>query len=98
MDLPLGAAVVWDGRFEITASAPGLRVQRLAGRQGRLSAAVRRRLADSPPGLRGGLPVIVDADGEVRCPLLEDVTGVAVRGLVGERLRAASGLVEREGA
>lgn len=97
LTLAPGVPAVWDGRFEITA-AEGARVERLAGRRRRLSAEARRRLAALPADVRGGLPVLLDAAGEVHCPLLEDIPGVRVRSLVGERLRAASGLVSREGA
>jgi tRNA(Ile)-lysidine synthase len=92
-DLP----TVWDGRFELTARRPGLHVQRLEGLARKLSAEAQRALNALPAGARGALPVIVE-DGQARCPLLEPVEGVTAESLVGPRLFAACGLVEREPA
>lgn len=58
-----GVAAVWDGRFEITASAPGWRVEAAAGRLARLSEADRRAVAGLPAAARGGLPVLIRDDG-----------------------------------
>lgn len=84
--------VVWDGRFEVEPT--GHETRRLAGLIARLPPDRRTALAGLPPGARGGLPAWVGADGSVSCPAL---TGEA-RSLVGERLRAAAGLVVSEPA
>jgi tRNA(Ile)-lysidine synthase len=78
---------VFDGRFEI---ASGAEVRRLSGLAGRLSPADRTVLRQIPAAARGALPVVVEADGSVRLAPLES--------LVGARLRAAAGLVQREPA
>lgn len=96
MALPIGRSVVWDGRYELTAAVEGLEVRRLRGLAARLSSDTRRRLRYLHRGARGSLPVVVDAAGGVACPLLDEVPGVSARSLIGERLAAASGLVERE--
>ncbi len=84
---PLRPPGVFDGRFEI---ATGAEVRRLSGLMGRLSPADRDRLRQVPAAARGALPAVVEADGSVRLAPLES--------LVGERLRAAAGLVQREPA
>lgn len=84
---PLRPPGVFDGRFEI---ATGAEVRRLSGLAGRLSPADRAILRRIPAAARGALPVVVEADGSVRIAPLES--------LVGERLRAAAGLVQREPA
>lgn len=94
--LPVGEAVVWDGRFQLEAAQAGLSVQRLAGLARRLPKAERAALLELPPAVRGGLPAIVAADGAVACPLLGAVSGVKATSLAGERLRAACGLIPRE--
>jgi tRNA(Ile)-lysidine synthase len=93
-----GAAAVWDGRFEIVVERPGLTVAALAGRSRRLSPAARLALSQVPAGARGGLPVILDANGDVTCALLEQTPGVFVRPLGHDRLLAACGTVSREPA
>lgn len=95
--LPVGRAAVWDGRYEFIAGRPGLEVRRLAGLASRLPADQRRRLGELPAAVRGALPAVV-GDGGVGCPVLAAIPDVAVRPLVGERLRAASGLIDRERA
>jgi len=94
--LVLGAAQVWDGRFEITTTRPGLRVRALAGLASRLEPAERKALAALPASLRPTLPTVIDAEGRVSCPALRPLDGVEVRSLVAGRLAAAAGLVERE--
>jgi tRNA(Ile)-lysidine synthase len=90
-------AVVWDGRFEFTATRPGLYVERLEGRSRKLDADVKRAVMALPASARPGLPTIVE-DGRVACPTLEPVAGVSVTALVHGRLVAACGLIEREPA
>ena len=77
--LPLtpGVVAIWDGRFEIAVDAPGLSVVPAAGRLAALPRADRAWLKTLPPGVRGGLPVLIRDDGsdpvlargraEVRC-------------------------------
>lgn len=96
LPLPVGAAVVWDGRFQLEAARGGLSVRRLAGLARRLPKAEQAALLELPPAVRGGLPAIVTADGAVACPLLGEACGVKARSVVGERLRAACGLIPRE--
>jgi tRNA(Ile)-lysidine synthase len=96
--LPPGAPTVWDGRYEITATAPGLTVRALAGLAARLPAAERASLRKIPPFERPTLPAIVDAQGAVSCPILAERDDMRFTPLILERLRAACGLVTREGA
>lgn len=77
---------VWDGRFEIT--GPG-EVRRLAGLATRLAPQARAMLRALPPAARGGLPVFVTGEAVRLAPL---------QSLVGERLRAAAGLIQLEPA
>jgi tRNA(Ile)-lysidine synthase len=92
---PVGAPVVWDGRFELTARRPGLEARALRGLAGRLPEPQRRALAAVPAAARPALPVVVDAAGAVDCPLLGGDAAEA-RELAWDRLRAAAGLVTRE--
>lgn len=82
---PLHPPGVWDGRFEIPS---GHEVRRLAGLTRRLSPAQQETVRGFPAAARGALPAHVDADGAVTLAGLDS--------LVGERLRAAAGLVQRE--
>jgi tRNA(Ile)-lysidine synthase len=96
--LPVGRAVVFDGRFELTARLPGL-VARLARRcAGRLSERERRFLRASPPAARLAAPLVVAADGSVSCPLFGPEAGVQTRGLIMGRLAGACGAVQDEAA
>lgn len=58
-----GRSAVWDGRFEITADRPSLRVEAAAGRLAQLSDRDRAALASLPPAARAAAPVLVDAEG-----------------------------------
>ena len=91
-----GRAVVWDGRFEAAASDQPLRIVPLRGRAAALPQAERRRLSALPVAARGGLPVVLDADGAASCPLLTPRPAVSVRSLTESRLRAALGAVVSE--
>jgi tRNA(Ile)-lysidine synthase len=93
--LPAGQPVVWDGRFELTSEAAQLEAWPLTGRARRLPPDQQRALAALPAAARPSLPAIVDADGGVSSPLL-GASPVRVVSLVGARLQAAAGLVERE--
>jgi tRNA(Ile)-lysidine synthase len=94
--LPPGEALVWDGRFEIRATEPGLMVRPLTGHAARLPGDQRRRLAEAPAGVRGALPLIVGEGDGPACPLLAQVRGVGVRVLAFQRFQAACGLIVRE--
>jgi tRNA(Ile)-lysidine synthase len=82
---PLQPPGVWDGRFEI---AEGHEVRRLAGLARRLPPSQQEAVRSFPAAARGALPAHVDRDGAV--------TLAGLNSLVGERLRAAAGLVQRE--
>jgi tRNA(Ile)-lysidine synthase len=88
-----GAATVWDGRFEITATEPGWRVEAAAGRLARLSEADRRAIAGLPPAARGGLPVLVREDGS---GAILAWRGADVRALGARRLGLALGETTQE--
>lgn len=94
--LPQGAETVWDGRFELGAARPGLRVQPLAGLAARLPAAQRRALSALPAAARPGLPAVIDAEGCVTCPILAEEASVSVRSLVQARFLAAVGAIGHE--
>jgi tRNA(Ile)-lysidine synthase len=95
--LPGGEEVVWDGRYAATAGAPGFTIRPVAGVAARLPRVERERLrAGLPAGLRRGLPALVDARGAVTSPVLTPNAGVSIASLVGDRFRAAAGLVDRE--
>jgi tRNA(Ile)-lysidine synthase len=89
--------VVWDGRFELAASHDGLEARRLAGLAAQLPPAERARLAAVRAPFRGALPALVGPHA-VSSPVLGETAGVTARSLMGERLRAAAGLVACEGA
>lgn len=63
LPLEAGAPAVWDGRYEITAHAPGWTVTAVAGLQARLPAEDRRILASVAPFARPTLPVLIRDDG-----------------------------------
>ncbi|MBD3834322.1 MAG: hypothetical protein IE910_13405 [Brevundimonas sp.] len=88
-----GAAAVWDGRFEITATEPGWRVEAAAGRRAKLSEADRRVLAALPAAARSGLPVLMRDDG--RGPILA-WREATVRALGARRLSLALGETTQE--
>ncbi len=98
VDAPSGRTVVWDGRFEVEAAAPGWRVAPLVGRAARLPRADRAALARVPAAARPALTVLVDVEGSVRLPApfgAGDAPGRAL-GLVGARLRLACAPPPRE--
>ncbi len=96
LPLPVGEAVVWDGRFEILAKEPGLTVVPLAGRAGRLGEPARLALAEVPAWARPALPAVVDSSGEAHLPNLTPNPCVSARDLTGERFAAAIGAVGDE--
>jgi tRNA(Ile)-lysidine synthase len=87
--LAAGPPKVWDGRFELTVEAGDVR--RLAGLARRLPADQQRALKAIPAAARGALPALLGPDGTVTCPALAGAAS-----LVGARLRAAAGLIDRE--
>ncbi|MDZ4052257.1 MAG: tRNA(Ile)-lysidine synthetase, partial [Phenylobacterium sp.] len=93
-DIPLeqDRPQVWDGRYEVQTTRPGLQVGALAGRMARLPPEARRRLAALPPAARKALPILSAADGEVRLMM----EGVSSRSLVQARFEAATGQISRE--
>jgi len=95
-DLAAGATLVWDGRFEVTAEAPGLQVAALGGAMARLDRPDRARLKAFPPWARGALPALVGADGSVRLPRPLGAGPASATPLAGARLAAACGWVARE--
>jgi len=104
LDLRVGEAAVWDGRWEVGAGAPGLRVQALAGLAARLAPADAATLAGVPASDRPSLPVLRDGEGRVRLARLataghdDHIEGAIgrVRLLVEHRFKAACGLMRRE--
>lgn len=86
-------AVVWDGRWEVQARGRGLRAAPLRAAQ--LPKAQQAALKVFPARARSTLPVLVGASAT--CPVIDTEAGVA-RSLVGSRLRAAAGLIQREPA
>ncbi|MNQ77455.1 tRNA(Ile)-lysidine synthetase [compost metagenome] len=93
LTLTPGVAVVWDGRFEITATEPGWRIEAAAGRLARLSPADRRVVAGLPAAARGGLPVLVREGGS---GAILAWRGGDVRALGARRLSLALGETTQE--
>ncbi|MGO4410873.1 PP-loop family protein, partial [Brevundimonas sp. M-11_2] len=83
LTLTPGVPSVWDGRFEITTSEPGWRVEAVAGRLARLSEADRRAVARLPAVARGGLPVLIgdDENGPILAWRVAHVRALAARRL-----------------
>lgn len=90
--LSAGEPLVWDGRFEVLAEAPGFRVAPLAGRMSQLSPEARRAVTALPAAARKALPVLIAADGAVTL----GAPGIEVRSLAQARFVAATGQVGRE--
>jgi tRNA(Ile)-lysidine synthase len=97
-ELPVGETIVWDGRYEITAAAPGLTVRPLQGLAARLPAAQRQALKGLPAAARPGLPAVLAPDGTVTCPILAEAKPTRARCLVMDRFEAATGRVDQEPA
>ncbi len=89
-------SLIWDGRFEARASAPGLSLAPLWGRAARLDRAVRPRLAALTPFVRRALPAVIDSSGAVTCPTITADPRVDIRGLIAGRLAGACGKVQNE--
>ncbi len=97
LELEPGVAAAWDGRFEITTSEPGWRVEAAAGMLARLSDADRRVAMGLPAAARGGLPVLVrdDAEGSLPGPILA-WRAASVQALGVRRLALALGETTQE--
>ena len=93
LDLTPGRPMIWDGRFEVLTSRHGWRVAAAAGRRKALSALDRRLLNALPPMARPSYPVLFREEGSR--PVLADAS-VETRCLVPDRLRLATGGVQRE--
>lgn len=87
---PLRPPGVWDGRFEITRGAC---VRALGHGLEALTAQEQAAARRLPARARRALPAVLDEAGKVSCPPL-----IGHASLVGERFRAAAGLVQREPA
>ena len=98
LQLPVGQPVVWDGRYEITAAVPGLKVRALQGLAARLPPDQRQALKALPAAARPSLPVILDAQGGVSCPILAGAETTRARCLMVDRFEAATGRVDQEPA
>lgn len=94
--LESGRFAVWDGRFEVRARAPGLKVAALSGLAARLDKALRPSLAALKPAVRRALPAVIDPSGAVTCPTLAPDSRVEIRSLVTARLAGSCGLVQKE--
>jgi tRNA(Ile)-lysidine synthase len=90
------AAQVWDGRFELLAHKPGLKVGPLRGLMSRLGPAEGPALKAAPALARPALPAVTTDREGVTCPILAEGSQVSVRCLVGERFMAACGLIVDE--
>ncbi len=88
-----GRAAIWDGRYEITADAPGLIVVPAHGRLAALAPADRARLSALPAAARSAVPVLI-RDGDPR-PVLA-APDVRMRPLVPLRLAGALDLMPHE--
>ncbi|MBX3481577.1 MAG: tRNA lysidine(34) synthetase TilS [Caulobacter sp.] len=94
--LPPNGTVVFDGRFELAARAPGLRVLPLDGHAARLADPERAALKTLPPEGRRALPLVTDGESLWTCPILADSAFVSARSLVLKRFEAFLGHVVRE--
>jgi tRNA(Ile)-lysidine synthase len=93
-----GAIAVWDGRFEITAREPGLKVRPLAGAMSRLTSADRLAVLQAHPLARPAMPLIERSDGLVFLPRHQPDAEAAGRSLITARLDAVSGVIDHETA
>ncbi len=94
-DVPLspGAPTVWDGRYEITAHAPGWTVTSASGRLNALSKADRAIVNTAPAWARAALPVLIRDGGDA--PVLA-WREAEVRNLAPRRLSLALGETTQE--
>ena len=94
-DVPLspGAPTVWDGRYEITAHAPGWTVTSASGRLNALSKMDRAIVNTAPAWARAALPVLIRDGGDA--PVLA-WREAEVRNLAPRRLSLALGETTQE--
>lgn len=95
-DLPPGQAVVFDGRFEVTARRAGLRLGPLRGRASRLSNGESLAIRSVPTRARAGAPVVVAPDGAASSPLFAEGSDADIRSLITPRLAAALSVINCE--
>jgi tRNA(Ile)-lysidine synthase len=96
-----GQTGVWDGRYALTAGQTEIQVMALRGLAAGLSRVEREALKAVPAAARPALPVLVDAEGAVTCPILAGPglaphQAVRIEVLFLERFRAATGLIDQE--
>jgi tRNA(Ile)-lysidine synthase len=87
-----GQPAIWDGRLQVTATAPGLSVVPAAGRRAQLPADDRRSLARLPAALRPAAPLLKGPDGVLSLA----TRGADVRDLVRQRFAMATGETPHE--
>jgi tRNA(Ile)-lysidine synthase len=99
--LPVGQAVMWDGRFELTARHEGLSVSPLRGHAARLKPEQREALGRMPAGGRGALPAVLGSGSGPYCPIFSEresgEPSVGLYGWVRPRFEAVCGLLQKEG-
>lgn len=91
-----GQTQVWDGRFEVRASAPSLTLAPLRGHAAKLEAGQRKQLSTLHPIARAALPAVIDGIGVVTCPTLTSDPRLEIRSLVPGRLAGAIGAIDSE--
>ena len=96
-----GQTGVWDGRYALTAGQTEIQVMALRGLAAGLSRVEREALKAVPAAARPALPVLVDAEGTVTCPILVGPglaphQTVRIEALFLDRFRAATGLIDQE--
>jgi tRNA(Ile)-lysidine synthase len=95
--LAAGETGVWDGRYEIAASAATI-IRPLGGLASRLRADETAALKGFPAAVRPVLPAAIDGAGAVSSPILARDGAVRARVLIRERFEAATGFVDQEPA
>jgi tRNA(Ile)-lysidine synthase len=94
--LSQGETAVWDGRFEVTASVPGLALLPLDGHARWLPKDERAALKAVPAAARRSLPVASDGNDLWTCPILAVSPFVRAQALVQGRFAAATGEIASE--
>ncbi|MBV8683290.1 MAG: tRNA lysidine(34) synthetase TilS [Caulobacteraceae bacterium] len=93
-----GVPIVWDGRFEIVAREPALKVRPLAGAMSKLTRPDREAVMLAHPLARPATPLIERSDGSVFLPRQGQAGVVTAQSLVKARLDAACGATDHETA
>lgn len=96
INLQVGDAAVWDGRFEIRAGTAPARVRALAGNMGRLPPDLLARARAAPAAVRSAIPVVETEDGRLALPTLAPEGDVEAICLTRARLTAALGGIAGE--